>query len=197
MTQFFPDKEPLKFFIREKSCQILEDCFLLLSDMRTDSEIEKRKEAKQNILKNVDILKSYFEIIDKQNLGERKELIVLEGRYNNIRDFMRNVEIKLSHKKEEAISITLRPIKDNNKEVKIERKKENYPEISFKVLKNDRTEKILKILRSREKTRIGELKNIFPQTSKRTLRRDFEFLLNKGLVERIGEGKYTFYKIRS
>jgi len=35
-----------------------------------------------------------------------------------------------------------------------------------------------------------------PNVSKRTLRRDFEFLLKQGIVERIGERNETFYKIK-
>ncbi|PIR71981.1 MAG: hypothetical protein COU42_02860 [Candidatus Nealsonbacteria bacterium CG10_big_fil_rev_8_21_14_0_10_36_24] len=59
-----------------------------------------------------------------------------------------------------------------------------------------RKKKILEILKEKEKIQVWEVKKILPNVSKRTLRRDFEFLLKQGIVERIGERNETFYKIK-
>ena len=61
---------------------------------------------------------------------------------------------------------------------------------------NERQNKILEVLKEKEKVQVREIKNIFPQVSKRTLRRDFEKLVNQGLVERIGEKINTFYQLK-
>jgi len=62
---------------------------------------------------------------------------------------------------------------------------------------NERQAKILEILKEKEKVQVREIKEIFPQVSKRTLRRDFEKLVSQGLVERIGEKINTFYQLRN
>ncbi len=62
--------------------------------------------------------------------------------------------------------------------------------------KEDRQDKILEFLRQRGRAQVGELQQIFPDISKRTLRRDFEFLLKQGIVQRIGEKSSTFYQLR-
>lgn len=61
---------------------------------------------------------------------------------------------------------------------------------------NERQLKILEILKSKEKVQVWEIKNIFPEISKRTLRRDFEKLVRQGLIERIGERNTTFYALK-
>jgi Fic family protein len=58
----------------------------------------------------------------------------------------------------------------------------------------ERQEKILEILEEKGKAQVWEVQKIFPEVTKRTLRRDFESLLNQGLIERIGERNETFYQ---
>ena len=60
-----------------------------------------------------------------------------------------------------------------------------------------RQEKILEILKEKGKAQVGEFKVIFPEVTKRTLRRDFEFLLQQGAIERMGERNDTFYQLKS
>ena len=59
---------------------------------------------------------------------------------------------------------------------------------------SERQKRILKVLKEKGKMQVGEIKDIFSEVSKRTLRRDFKSLLKYGLVERIGERNNTFYK---
>jgi len=231
-TRLLPDKEPLKFFIREKGCQILADSFLFFSKRSLTPQTKKKNElseSKQAVLDNIEILISYFGLAKAQKWVDKKEMIALEGRYNNIKDFIKGAEIKKTPEKDPIFSIKVRPIGQSEQngqfnqnkreeqgnysemaektsqidqieqenETKEWPQKENYSEVPSPAPKNNRTERILEIIRSKQKARIAELKRIFPQVSKRTLRRDFEILLSRGLVERIGEGKGTFYTIKS
>jgi len=61
---------------------------------------------------------------------------------------------------------------------------------------DQRKEKILEILEKNGRAQVWEVKEILPEVSKRTLRRDFNYLLKKGLVERIGERNNTFYQLK-
>ena len=62
---------------------------------------------------------------------------------------------------------------------------------------DDRKQRILKILKEKEKIQVGELQTILADVSKRTLRRDFERLLEIGLVQRKGQKNETFYSLKS
>lgn len=60
----------------------------------------------------------------------------------------------------------------------------------------NRQEKILEFLKKYGKTQVWQVQQIFPELTKRTLRRDFEQMLNQGLIERIGDRNETFYQIK-
>ena len=59
----------------------------------------------------------------------------------------------------------------------------------------DRQKKILEILKEKGRAQVGDFKKVFPEVSKRTLRRDFRSLVSQKLVDRIGEKNNTFYQI--
>jgi len=69
--------------------------------------------------------------------------------------------------------------------------KEDRPSI------NERQKKILEILKEKGKIQVGQVKEFFPNVSKRTLRRDFQSLMKKGIIERIGEKNKTFYQLKN
>jgi Fic family protein len=62
---------------------------------------------------------------------------------------------------------------------------------------NERQKKILEILKGKGKIQVGQVKEFFPNVSKRTLRRDFQSLMKKGIIERIGEKNKTFYQLKN
>jgi len=59
-----------------------------------------------------------------------------------------------------------------------------------------RQEKILEFLKKQGKAQVWQIQQIFPALTKRTLRRDFEQMLNQGLIERIGQRNETFYQVK-
>jgi predicted HTH transcriptional regulator len=69
--------------------------------------------------------------------------------------------------------------------------KDDRPSIS------ERQKKILEILKEKRKIQVGQVKGFFPNVSKRTLRRDFQSLMKKGIIERIGEKNKTFYQLKN
>lgn len=60
----------------------------------------------------------------------------------------------------------------------------------------DRQEKIMSFLRENGRAQVWQVKQILPEVTKRTLRRDFERLLNQGVIERMGERQETFYQLK-
>ncbi len=61
---------------------------------------------------------------------------------------------------------------------------------------NERQKKILEILKEKGKIQVWQVKDAFPETSKRTLRRDFQKLWKLGLIERVGSKNNTFYTLK-
>lgn len=59
-----------------------------------------------------------------------------------------------------------------------------------------RQKKILEFIRNKEKTQVWELQKVLPEVTKRTLRRDLDHLLARGLIERKGEWNNVAYTIR-
>ena len=179
VTELFPRQEPLKFFLREKACQILADSLLIVLKNPIILKEEQKNKIKEEILKNIEVLNSYFEVAKNQDWVKKANFFVLEKEYGRIEE-----EIKKRIPKKEK-ETTFKPLPENTPR-----------QLPFDNLRNERCKRILEVLRQKEKAQIWEFKKIFPQVSKRTLRRDFEYLLAKGLVERVGDGKWTYYRIK-
>jgi len=178
VTELFPAGEPLKFLIREKACQILADSFLIFSENPINLKEAEKNKVRGEILKNIEVLNIYFKVAGNQEWVGKANFFVLEREYSKIEE---EIKKKFSEKEKETFKST---------------PEKNFLQLPFENLRNERCKRILEILRQKEKAQIWEFKEIFPQVSKRTLRRDFEYLLAKGLVERIGDGKWTYYRLK-
>lgn len=120
--------------------------------------------------KNLGILKKYFEVAKWQNWVSYFDILEIEKKYDKIEsDLLKTVE------KPKVIQANT---------------------FDAKGLDN-RKERILEILKEKERIQVWEVNEILSDVSKRTLRRDFEQLLKQGLVERIGERNDTFYQLSS
>lgn len=164
VTELFPAKEPLKFFLREKANEILADFVCG----------ERKSESFENILKNIEILQNYFKIAKRQNWVDEKNFLVLEREYEKINRWVKEP-----------------------KEPKEPKRGKTQEKMSLKEesCDNERREKILEILKKKRKAQTGEFEKFFPEVTKRTLRRDFQYLLDRRLVKRVGNGSRTFYKL--
>jgi len=151
----------------------------------------KMREVADDILANqnekgLEVLDSFFEVAKAQNWVAVSELLRIQEEYNKIKD-----EIK------KDIESSLEPPKLLEKPVK--EIAESLPkQISHAVTStvNLRQEKILEFLKENGRAQVWQVKQIFPEVTKRTLRRDFESLLKKGIIERVGERNDTFYELK-
>ena len=165
LTLLFPKKEPLRYKMREVADEILANSV---------SNPQSRKE----ILKNLEILDSFFEVAKAQNWVKLEGIIKIQSGYGKIKDSLKTA----SQKTEEVI-----PLPSVKAEARL---------VSNNRAISNRKQKILDILKERGKIQVWEAKKIFPEITKRTLRRDFESLLNQGLIERMGERNNTFYQLK-
>ena len=59
-----------------------------------------------------------------------------------------------------------------------------------------RQRRIVEFLKQKGQAQVWEIQKIFPDISKRTIRRDFRSLLKQGSIERVGERNKTYYKMK-
>jgi DNA-binding transcriptional ArsR family regulator len=176
LTLLFPKKEPLRYKMRELVDEILANLLSIL-----EGNFHKSGNFVVEIEKDLEVLDSYFEVAIDQNWVRPEDVLEIQKEYSNIKEEIESVE------KEER-TIPILPILGNINKKPVE---------SDNDFINERQQKILDILREKGKTQVGQLVSVFPQISKRTLRRDFRSLLKRGLIERIGEKNYTFYQVKA
>ena len=182
LTLLFPKKEPLRNRIRAVADDILANLVSILK-----GNFHKSANLVHEVVKDLEILDSFFELAKAQNWVRSDDILEIQKEYSNIKGEIEAVKIE-----EPEISNlkAKREIKENGDLDSEEAVVENDNDFL-----NDRWQKILEILKERGKVQVGELVSVFPQVSKRTLRRDFHSLLKRGLVKRIGEKNYTFYQL--
>jgi len=175
MTENFPDKEPLKQSLREKANLILESYFLkqnfdLKDQRKTINSLAKR--ALLDIKQQKDFLLS----VKASPLANQAYLEVIFKAYGDLIDFFQIQEQGQGESKPKK------------------RKAENNSTVILK--EKVRHLKIIKLLKQGKTLQVGDLVKHFPKLSKRTLRRDFEYLVKQGVVKRVGGNSATEYVLR-
>ncbi len=170
LTLLFPKKEPLRYKMREVADEILAHSLQHNQNQHPASLTQHPVLIKQEL----EILDSFFEVAKSQNWVSMNEILNLQKEYSKLKE-----EALKSQPEEETLPLQLSP-----------QKKETPSEL------NERQKRILELLKEREKLQVWQVKQIFPQVSKRTLRRDFTDLLKKGLVERLGQRNQIFYQLK-
>lgn len=165
LTLLFPKKEPLRYKMRELAGDIL-------------ANLTRSKNHQHQVLVNLgelEALDSFFEVAKSQNWVRTVDILNLQQEYSKLRNEF------------EPLS-EAQPQKSENSEI-------NSQEEAAEFVIPERHAKILEILKERGKAQVWEIKQIFPEVTKRTLRRDFDFLLRQGRIERIGERNTTSYRL--
>lgn len=176
LTLLFPKKEPLRYKMRELADEILSGLILLSQENLPAKNFNIGK----NLQNNLKILDSFFELARNQNWVSPSDILKLQQDYSKIIGDLKSTPKIISQPENYQIDKTV------DFSVSLPRQE----------MMSIRQQKILGILREKGRAQVWEMKKIFPEVSKRTLRRDFENLLKKGLIERMGEKNDTFYQLR-
>ncbi len=184
-TEEFPESEPLRIYIRQKALDVVSD-YLIKQD---------NKAAVYSLFENLDALILYLEVAEKEEAEERTEeniyIPVLIKEYQQMQ-----LEAQ-SLMKQEPSPVTRKsdiPRTGTTGTVSIAKKRTiSVPGEEF--LKA-RHKKIIGILKKRESAQIKDFKEVMPEVTKRTLRRDVDELLEKKLIERKGSRNSTIYVLK-
>jgi hypothetical protein len=179
ITLLFPKKEPLRYKIRELANDILANFISLNGDGLDQFDLNLVKSFNNSL----EITDNFLEVAKNQNWVRAEEILSLQQGYSKIKEIIKN----LPEKKEEEFSLQT-SVTAEKKEPSLESDKPDIPE---------RQKKILEILKKKNQAQIWEIKEAFPDVSKRTLRRDFKKMVQDNMVERIGEKNSTFYRVKA
>lgn len=195
VTELFPKKEPLKFSLRKKAGDILAETVLVFGDNPLASARAERKELLERILKNIKIIHTLFELAESQDWVKRENFLVLRREYDKIAQQAQQARQAMSAERETPAQEPSQLVASQAVGVAAKEQRSPAASVSFAGLK-DRQKKILRFLQGRGKAQVKDIKEILPEVTKRTLRRDFDLLLKRGLVERRGDRNKTEYKVR-
>jgi len=194
ITLLFPKKEPLRYKIRETADDIASGITAIRIALKTNPiDFSIVRKEKQEFLfyelqKNFEILKTFFNIAKWQNWVSYFDILEIEEKYDEIYQSLQEM---------------IKKAKDTETQSKVESQEidqsiANEPKRELNnVSLTERQKKILEFLEKNKRVQVWQVKRIFPNVSKRTLRRDFEQLLKKGIIERKGERNNTFYEIKT
>lgn len=182
LTLLFPKKEPLRYKMREIADEILANS---ISNFVNSSKSNKYKNSAiaENLYRLLEVLNGFFEVAKNQNWVSIVEILRIQEKYDRVRAelkkfFKRPPEEKLTQVRPMSIQSPVRPVQ-------------------IQESLSERQEKILNFLKQNGQTQVWQLKQIFPEVSKRTLRRDFCHLLKEGKIERIGQRNETSYQLKT
>lgn len=187
LTLLFPKKDPLKYKMRGLGDDILANLILISENPQPYSTLASLGEGFSSMglawqindaKRKLEVLNGFFELARVQNWVSNSEILSLQEEYSKLKD-------ELS----QQMSLGVQPQEMIGEEIPRAEGERIYPV-------NERHKRILEILKDRGKAQVWEVKKVFPDVSKRTLRRDFEHLLGEGLIERIGERNETFYQLK-
>lgn len=166
LTLLFPKKEPLRYKMKELANDIL-------AQSLRNEYTNKTENGSPRISADLEVLDGFFEVAKTQNWVKAQELLNLQEEYSKLKEGLEKFEIeKIEDKPQQTLS----------------------PDIKSGL--NERQEKILTFLKENGQAQVWQVKQVLPEVTKRTLRRDFEHLLNQGAIERMGEKNNTFYQLR-
>lgn len=175
-TLLFPKKEPLRYKMRELADEILAD----------PSE------------KKLEILDSFFEVAKVQNWVRVNDLLAIQKEYDRLKSSLKEGESEavFTDNKLEEGKFVFDEVRSACGEVKEEVLAVNNDGHKRSNGLAERQEMIINFLKTQGRAQVWQISQIFPQVSKRTIRRDVEYMFAQGIIDRIGEKNDTFYQLR-
>lgn len=193
LTLLFPKKEPLRYKMREVADDILANLISINEDDEERSQcffFTIVKKCNQNLA----VLDGFFEVAKNQNWVALADLLRLQEEYNRIKTEIKKIRKQPLIEEKEVRSRQKLPTRSVG--IPAETSPHLPPRAVSLSSANKRQQKILEFLKEKDWVQVWQAKQIFPGVSKRTLRRDFGFLLKQGKIERVGERNETFYRLK-
>ncbi|MBI4122990.1 MAG: DeoR family transcriptional regulator [Parcubacteria group bacterium] len=167
VTELLSGGSVLRSKIEESASRLLIHLIFLTRNQNPEEKNETIIRASAEL----QMLLGFLQSVKRLRVINDKNFVVLEREYAKVRRFLTRTSLQRAPSLRQTSSVS------NPKEL------------------NSRQEKMLEILRYKEKVQVWELKKLLPEVTKRTLRRDLDDLLKRNLVIREGEWNDIFYRI--
>jgi len=179
VSELFSKREPLKFLLRKKADEVLASLVA--------AQFNPPDRALEQVIKQIAVLGAYLQIAESQNWVKPENFWLLKTEYQAIEKEVKQMLVVAGQANSQPKPEMIQPSKPKMAKIK------TIPD--FSGLK-DRHKKIIQVLRQKASAQIRDFNKVLPEVTKRTLRRDLDFLLQKGLVTRFGDKSKTEYKIK-
>lgn len=206
VTDLFPDQEPLKIGLRERSLKVLN----LLSPYHFSDDTNLESAVAEESLKEVQSLRSLLAVSQDQRWVNQINLILLDQEYGRLEDQLKIIIARKNSfhqddtpkpvepvvRREPARFIRPVPEKPISHELKPNRTYDiNTGQEVDSAPPSERQEKILRMIRQHPRIQMRQIQEELTDVTSRTLRRDLESLVQQGKITRVGRGTGTFYRV--
>ena len=159
---------PKKEPLRYKMRELADE--ILANSLRATENSKMVENCSRPILEELEVLDSFFEVAKAQNWVSPQNILNIQQEYSKLKEIPKQERIENG-----SLSASV---------------------LNGKSGMDERQEKILSFLKENGRAQVWQVKQILPEVTKRTLRRDFESLLEQGTIERMGERNGTFYQLK-
>ena len=178
LTILFPKEEPIRIKLRSLADDVLADLVTIL-----EGDADEKREAAKSVEKTLGILNSMLQIAKDQKWTEEDDFEDVIDSYQSI--------------KEEIEGFNERNKKEKKDEKPLKKERKTSKPTGSVISLNNRQKKILELLEKKGKMQVKDvLEGLDLSVTKRTIRRDFQKLMDMHFVEREGEANMTRYKIK-
>lgn len=183
VTNKIPREEALHRKLREEA---------LLAVAKSEYFFRSARDADyQRLSSSIRTLLNYLNIAGRQNWVDGQNFIVLQKALLSFHHSVRNIKVSVPKKEEKK----LKPISSIAVKKVVLAKPQRRVKAKSQIKISDRQKKIVQHLNQNGSVQVGDLSSIFPQLSKRTIRRDLESLVKDSLVKRGGKTNGTTYQL--
>ncbi len=175
VTNLFPEKESLKFSIREKGNSVL-SFFVIINNKSLPLSTIELNDFKIKLKREILILFSYFDLAETQEWINPKNFKILRKQYE---DILKQISITKPKPKKKVTLKKQKIVKD------------------IKFALTDMQEQVLDILQDNGKMKPSDINHLFPNITPRSIRRELKNLKQRGIINSEGSGRNTSYEINS
>lgn len=206
VTDLFPDQEPLKIGLRERSLKVLN----LLSPYHFSDDTNLESAVAEESLKEVQALRSLLAVSQDQRWVNEINLILLDQEYGRLEDRLKSIVTQKSSSRQDDVpkpvtpAFRSEPARFNRLAPKEPIPRELKPNRTYDIntgqevdsaMPSERQERILRMIRQHPRIQMRQIQEELTDVTSRTLRRDLESLVQQGKITRVGRGTGTFYRV--
>lgn len=223
LTNLFPDSEPLKWTIRQESRNLIKDIIEITSNKTIDtySSIKEVQLKVTEISSYVSLSNAIglmsnmnFTILNQELISFTNQIKEISKRHKKVnediggdffeverpREFIKDIKKTKRHQNvfnKEDKSQEFKIKSNQSTQNVLNTKTDKQIKVNKGLSNNDRINSIMNILKDKGKVSIKDIAQEIPEYSEKTIQRDLMNLIDKGVVEKEGERRWSQYYLKN